>query len=57
MQSNMASGTASYNCYFVPEQDLKYVPPYLRDVPETPQEVKCQTRGTWPGWLEGTFLR
>ncbi|KAL8375618.1 hypothetical protein RB595_006948 [Gaeumannomyces hyphopodioides] len=53
----MASATAHYNNYFVPEEDLKYVPPYLSDVPETPQEVKCQTKGTWPDWLEGTFLR
>lgn len=46
-----------YNNYFVPEDDLKYVPPYLRDVPETTEEVKCATGGTWPTWLEGTFLR
>lgn len=48
---------ARYNNYFVPESDLKYVPPYLRDVPETPEEVKCATAGTWPSWLEGTFVR
>ena len=47
----------SYNNYFVREEDLKYVPPYLRDVPETPREVECVTEGKWPNWLEGTFLR
>ncbi|KAH6692236.1 carotenoid oxygenase [Plectosphaerella plurivora] len=46
-----------YNNYFIPEKDLKYVPPYLRDVPETTEEVKCESAGTWPSWLEGTFLR
>ncbi|KAL6416054.1 retinal pigment epithelial membrane family protein [Ilyonectria robusta] len=46
-----------YNNYFVSEKDLKYVPPYLRDVPETPNEVQCPTKGAWPTWLEGTFVR
>ncbi|VUC25874.1 unnamed protein product [Clonostachys rosea] len=48
---------APYNNYFIPEKDLKYVPPYFRDVPETPKEVKCVTAGNWPKWLEGSFLR
>ncbi|KAI9170552.1 retinal pigment epithelial membrane family protein [Paramyrothecium foliicola] len=47
----------AYNNYFVPEEDLKYLPPYLRDVPETPEEVECQTTGVWPVWLHGSFLR
>lgn len=47
----------AYNKFFVPEEDLKYVPPYFRDTIETPTEVKCQTTGTWPAWLEGTFVR
>ncbi|CAK7198349.1 hypothetical protein SEUCBS139899_001010 [Sporothrix eucalyptigena] len=56
----MASPTKQellYNNYFVPEKDLKYVPPYFRDVAETPQEVKCTTAGIWPEWLDGTFVR
>ena len=60
MSSIMASATETqnpYNNYFVPEKDLKYVPPYLRDVPETTDEVQCPTTGTWPTWLEGSFLR
>jgi torulene dioxygenase len=50
-------GAVHYNNYFVPEKDLQYVPPYLRDVPETVDEVECSTAGRWPTWLEGTFLR
>lgn len=46
-----------FNQYFLPEEDLKYLPPYLRDVPETPNEVECQVSGTWPSWLHGTFVR
>lgn len=46
-----------YNKYFVPEEDLKYLPPYLRDVPETREEIKCQISGAWPKWLEGTLIR
>ncbi|KAH8881041.1 hypothetical protein GQ53DRAFT_889010 [Thozetella sp. PMI_491] len=56
----MASPTtpnALYNNYFVKEADLKYVPPYLRDTPETREEVKCATAGNWPQWLCGTFVR
>lgn len=56
----MASPTKQeplYNNYFIPEKDLKYVPPYFRDVAETPQEVKCATAGIWPEWLDGTFVR
>jgi hypothetical protein len=58
----MAIGTqrqdsVHYNNYFVPEKDLQYIPPYFRDVPETIDEVECLTAGTWPTWLEGTFLR
>jgi torulene dioxygenase len=48
---------ARYNTYFVPEEDLIYLPPYLRDVPETPEEVECETNGTWPPWLNGSFVR
>ncbi|KAF6836466.1 retinal pigment epithelial membrane family protein [Colletotrichum musicola] len=46
-----------FNQYFLPEEDLKYLPPYLRDVPETPNEVECQVSGTMPSWLRGTFVR
>ncbi|RYP03285.1 hypothetical protein DL764_005241 [Monosporascus ibericus] len=46
-----------YNWYTVTEDDLKYAPPYLRDVPETPKEVECKLAGTWPTWLHGSFLR
>lgn len=46
-----------YNNYFVPEKDLKYVPPYFRDTPETTIEVNCVTAGVWPTWLNGTFVR
>ncbi|KAI0177200.1 carotenoid oxygenase [Pestalotiopsis sp. NC0098] len=57
-----ANGTAidesrHYNNYFVPEADLKYVPPYFRDTPETVDEVTCPTKGEWPSWLNGTFMR
>ncbi|KAL3475742.1 carotenoid oxygenase [Aspergillus californicus] len=52
-----AMETKRYNNYFVPEKDLKYVPPYLRDVSETPKEAQCPTKGRWPTWIEGTFLR
>jgi torulene dioxygenase len=46
-----------YNNYWVGEDDLKYVPPYFRDVPETTQAVTCETKGTWPAWVKGTFVR
>ncbi|KAL0933655.1 retinal pigment epithelial membrane family protein [Colletotrichum truncatum] len=46
-----------YNQYFLPEEDLKYLPPYLRDVRETPNEIECKTTGAWPSWLHGTFIR
>ncbi len=46
-----------YNNYWVGLEDLKYVPPYLRDVAETTSEVACVTRGKWPAWLKGTFMR
>ena len=46
-----------FNNYFVTEKDLKYVPPYFRDTPETPSEVDCVTKGVWPKWLNGTFVR
>lgn len=46
-----------YNQYFLPEEDLQYLPPYLRDVPETTTETQCSTAGTWPSWLKGTFVR
>ncbi|KAH9232789.1 hypothetical protein K456DRAFT_1726070 [Colletotrichum gloeosporioides 23] len=46
-----------YNQYFLPEEDLQYLPPYLRDVPETTTETQCTTAGTWPPWLKGTFVR
>jgi torulene dioxygenase len=47
----------AYNNYFVAEKDLQYVPPYFRDTPETTSEVYCVTRGVWPEWLSGTFVR
>ncbi|KAI1841213.1 hypothetical protein JX265_013172 [Neoarthrinium moseri] len=46
-----------YNQYFVEKKDLKYLPPYLLDVPETREEVICTTTGTWPTWLAGQFIR
>ncbi|KAF3399574.1 Retinoid isomerohydrolase [Talaromyces pinophilus] len=46
-----------YNNYFVGEKDLKYVPPYFRDTPETTSEVDCVIKGVWPEWLNGTFVR
>ncbi|KAF2846696.1 hypothetical protein T440DRAFT_540728 [Plenodomus tracheiphilus IPT5] len=46
-----------YNWYSVTEKDFEYAPPYLRDVPETPQEVECKLTGTWPSWIHGSFLR
>lgn len=46
-----------YNNYFVGEKDLKYVPPYFRDTPETTSEVDCAIKGVWPEWLNGTFVR
>ncbi|KIX09239.1 uncharacterized protein Z518_00318 [Rhinocladiella mackenziei CBS 650.93] len=53
----MAEEKTCYNNYFITEDNLKYVPPYFRDVPDTPQEVKCWTKGTWPDWLDGSFVR
>ena len=49
--------TGGYNNYFVHEKDLPLLPPYLRDVPETREEVRCDTEGHWPEWLDGSFLR
>ncbi|KAH6661203.1 carotenoid oxygenase [Truncatella angustata] len=46
-----------YNNYFLNEHDLEYVPPYFRDTPETVDEVTCPTKGIWPPWLNGTFMR
>ncbi|KAF5695585.1 beta-carotene 15,15 monooxygenase [Fusarium globosum] len=53
----MHSNEFSYNSYLIHEKDLKYVPPYLKDVPETPNEVEYRTPGSWPTWLGGTLLR
>ncbi|KAN0119154.1 Carotenoid oxygenase [Hyaloscypha variabilis] len=36
---------------------MKYVPPYLKDVPETTNEMACVTKGAWPTWLQGSFMR
>ncbi|KAI1628316.1 carotenoid oxygenase [Exophiala viscosa] len=47
----------AYNTFFVTEEDLKSVPPYMKDTALTPQEVKCPTSGTWPKWLAGEFVR
>lgn len=52
-----APKTKGYNNYFVSEKELKYLPPYFRDTAETPEEAKCEVQGTWPEWLEGTFVR
>lgn len=46
-----------YNTYFVTEEDLQYVPPYMKDTGETPQEMKCPIKGSWPKWLAGEFVR
>lgn len=53
----MATAEIGYNKYFVPEKDLKYVPPYLGNTPETTEEVKCPIVGDWPKWLDGTLIR
>ncbi|KAJ3456149.1 hypothetical protein MRS44_016172 [Fusarium solani] len=53
----MAAVEIGYNKYFVPEKDLKYVPPYLGNTPETTEEVKCPIIGHWPKWLDGTLIR
>lgn len=55
--ANQNAPEGGYNNYFVGLEDLKYLPPYLRNVPETPQEVICATKGTWPAWLKGSFVR
>ncbi|KAF5963532.1 beta-carotene 15,15'-monooxygenase [Fusarium bulbicola] len=43
--------------YFVTEDKLKYLLPYLQGVPETPNELECKTSGVWPDWVNGTFVR
>ncbi|KAF5691955.1 retinal pigment epithelial membrane family [Fusarium denticulatum] len=43
--------------YFVTEEKLKYLPPYLQGVGETLNEVECNTSGVWPDWINGTFIR
>ncbi|CCT63302.1 uncharacterized protein FFUJ_00065 [Fusarium fujikuroi IMI 58289] len=43
--------------YFVTEDKLKYLPPYLQGVCETPNEVECKTSGVWPDWVNGSFIR
>jgi torulene dioxygenase len=48
---------APYNNYWVGLEDMKYVPPYLKDVPETTNEMACVTKGAWPTWLQGSFMR
>ena len=52
-----ATESKGYNNYFVNLEDLNYVPPYLKDVAETPEAVKCSVEGQWPTWLQGTFMR
>ncbi|OCL03981.1 hypothetical protein AOQ84DRAFT_400350 [Glonium stellatum] len=52
-----SSQKAPYNNYFVPEEDLKYLPPYFRNTTETINEERCIVHGTWPTWLNGTFMR
>lgn len=47
----------AYNTYFVTEEDLQYVPPYMKNTGETPQETKCPVIGDWPKWLAGEFVR
>lgn len=36
---------------------MRYVPPYLKEIIETPEKSKCTTEGKWPSWLGGTFLQ
>jgi torulene dioxygenase len=55
--TQVQTGPKAYNNYFIGLKDLKYVPPYLRDVPETPTEIACVTQGQWPEWLKGSFMR
>jgi torulene dioxygenase len=60
LTSKMATSSLQqtpYNNYFVGEKYLKYVPPYFRDTPETTTEVSCVTKGLWPDWVNGTFMR
>jgi hypothetical protein len=55
--ANQKASEAGYNNYFLNLEDLKYLPPYLRNVSDTPQEVICETKGCWPAWLKGSFVR
>ena len=56
-EDHMSTQAKRFNDHFVPEENIKYLPPYLRDVPETPEPIKCPTSGSWPEWLHGDFLR
>ncbi|KAH7304642.1 carotenoid oxygenase [Rhexocercosporidium sp. MPI-PUGE-AT-0058] len=55
--AQVQDASKAYNNYWVGQKDLKYVPPYLRDVPETPNQCTCVTQGQWPAWLKGSFMR
>ena len=43
--------------WWVGPEQLKFVPPYLRDVPESPTPTQCHITGTFPSWVEGSFIR
>lgn len=42
---------------FLEQKNLKYLPPYFRDTPETRTEVQCPTKGEIPSWVTGAFIR
>ena len=46
-----------FHDHIVTDKDVVYLPPYLRNVPETPEPVRCPTSGNWPEWLHGDFMR
>jgi hypothetical protein len=43
--------------WWVGPDQLKWVPPYLRDVPESTTPTQCRVTGTFPSWIEGSFIR
>ena len=53
----MSDQEKRFTSRFVTEEEIKYLPPYIRDVQETPKPVRCPTSGSWPEWLCGDFVR
>ena len=56
-KNNMAIERPRFNNHFVVEEDVNYLPPYMRDVPETPKPTRCPTSGSWPEWVHGSLIR